>query len=195
MTQNSKTLTVRRLAAFATVPLVAGLVLSGCTASAPTAVPSTSASASDGSTSPAALATAAKTASDAAGSGTVLSIEQDAGGTSWEVLVVAADGSEQEVHVSADGSSVVAGPTPKTSDAGDLAENTAFLAAARIGVSKASELMTATIAGTVIELGLDDHQGAVVWEGDVVDSSNQRHSVRLDAGSGDVVSNDLDTND
>ena len=196
MTQNSKTTTARRIAAIVAVPLVAGLVLSGCTASAPTSAPSTSRSAPTGSSaSPAALADAAKTAGAVTGSGTVISIEQEAGGSSWEVLVVADDGSEQEVHVSADGSSVIAGPTAKTSDAGDLAENVAFLAAAKIGVSKASELMRDAVAGSVTELGLDDHQGAVVWEGDVVDSANQRHSIRLDAGSGNVVTNSVDTDD
>jgi len=35
----------------------------------------------------------------------------------------------------------------------------------------------------------------VVWEGDVLDSSGTKHSVRIDAGSGDVVTDRVDTDD
>ncbi|WIB13763.1 ATP-binding protein [Curtobacterium sp. MCPF17_052] len=142
-----------------------------------------------------ALTAAAGTARKAVGSGTVTSIEQEAGGTSWEVLVVTSDGNEQEVHVDADGQRTTAGPTKETSDAEDVTEAKRFVGAADLSVAQAASTLTKTVSGTVTELGLDDHAGAVVWEGDVLDGSGTKHSIRIDAGSGEVVTNTVDTED
>lgn len=211
--QTTTKTTVRRTALLAAIPLVGALALAGCASDddgrddAPAAAasgPSVSTDASTGAgattgTSAAAaddaLAAAAATARDAVGSGTVTSIEQEAGGTSWEVLVVTSDGNEQEVHVAADGERTTAGPTKETSDADDVAENRRFVDAADLTVEQAASTLTDTVAGTVTELGLDDHAGTVVWEGDVLDGSGTKHSVRIDAGSGKVVTNTVDTDD
>lgn len=198
--------TVRRTALLAALPLVGALALAGCAsdddrddATVP-AASGPSVSATDGGTAATtagneALEAAATTARDAVGSGTVVSIEQEAGGTSWEVVVVTADGNEQEVHVAADGKRTTAGPTKETTDAGDVAENQRFVDAADLSVTQAASALTDTVAGTVTELGLDDHAGAVVWEGDVRDASGTKHSVRIDAGSGKLVTNTVDTDD
>lgn len=209
--QTTTKTTARRIALLTALPLVGALALAGCSsddddrddvaapaASAPAA--SAPSVASDGSSSAAtagndALPTAAATARKAVGSGTVTAIEQEAGGTSWEVLVVTADGREQEVHVDADGRRTTAGPTKETSDADDVAEAKRFVGAADLSVAQAASALTKAVSGTVTELGLDDHAGAVVWEGDVLDASGTKHSIRIDAGSGEVVTNTVDTDD
>lgn len=222
MTNNFVRPTTRRLALLAAFPLTGVLFLAGCaagsdtaasagsaptaesspsTSTAPTASPSPSAAPADSSTEVApngssnALVRAGRTALSAAGSGTIVSIEQEAGGSSWEVLIVSNDGREREVHLSRDGSSVTAGPTAETMGADDLRENKAFLAAAKLSYANAAVGLTDTVAGTITEIGLDDYAGAVVWEGDVVDSSNVKHSIRINAGTGDVVSNAVGTED
>ncbi|PZF57314.1 metallopeptidase [Curtobacterium sp. MCSS17_008] len=199
--------TARRTALLAALPLVGALALAGCAtddddrddAAGPAApVPSVSASTGAATTAAAsndALEAAAATARDAVGSGTVTSIEQEAGGSSWEVVVVSSDGTEQEVHVDADGKRTTAGPTKEPADADDAAENERFVGAADLSVTDAASALTDTVAGTVTELGLDDHAGKVVWEGDVVDGSGTKHSVRIDAGSGKVVTSTVDTDD
>ncbi|MDY1005233.1 PepSY domain-containing protein [Curtobacterium sp. CFBP9011] len=209
--QTTTKTTARRIALLTALPLVGALALTGCSsddddrddvaapaASAPAA--SAPSVASDGSSAAAtagndALPTAAATARKAVGSGTVTAIEQEAGGTSWEVLVVTADGREQEVHVDADGRRTTAGPTKETSDADDVAEAKRFVGAADLSVAQAASALTKAVSGTVTELGLDDHAGAVVWEGDVRDASGTKHSIRIDAGSGEVVTNTVDTDD
>ncbi|ROQ40721.1 hypothetical protein EDF46_0081 [Frondihabitans sp. PhB188] len=194
------------------LPLVGALALAGCSTStadqgagsgsSPTtaaSAPATTSSPAPGATSSAsdagALTTAAKTALAAVSGGSILSIEQEAGATSWEILVATSDGAEQEVHTGADGTSITAGPAKKPTDAEDLAENKAFVAASGIGYAKAASTMTATVAGTVVELGLDDHLGKTVWEGDVVDAAGAKHSIRLDSSTGAVVTNTVDSDD
>ncbi len=204
--QTTTKTTARRIALLAALPLVGALALAGCAsdddrddvaapaASAPS-IAATGGTATSAAASNAALAAAAGTAREAVGSGTVTAIEQEAGGTSWEVLVVTTDGTEHEVHVGADGERATAGPTDETTDADDVAENQRFVGAADLSVTQAAETLTKTVPGTVTELGLDDHQGTVVWEGDVRDAAGTAHSIRVDAGSGDVVTNTVDTDD
>lgn len=219
-TQHQKP-SARRIAAFAALPIVAALALTGCasddsdddtgsagsgsvgssaTDSAGTGTgtgtgtgSSSSSSASAGSNK--ALLAAVATARGEVGSGTVISVEQEQGASAYEVLVVTKDGTEHEVHTNADGSAVAGTPQTEAADADDKAEHERFVAAADLSVKQAVDALQDLHAGTVTELGLDDHVGTVVWEGDVLDSSGTKHSVRIDAGSGDVVTDRVDTDD
>lgn len=215
-TQHQKP-SARRIAAFAALPIVAALALTGCasddsdddtgsagsgsvgssaTDSAGTGTgtgSSSSGSASAGSNK--ALLAAVATARGEVGSGTVISVEQEQGASAYEVLVVTKDGTEHEVHTDADGSAVAGTPRTEAADADDKAEHERFVAAADLSVKQAVDAFQDLHAGTVTELGLDDHVGTVVWEGDVLDSSGTKHSVRIDAGSGDVVTDRVDTDD
>lgn len=218
-TQHQKP-SARRIAAFAALPIVAALALTGCasddsdddtgsagsgsvgsgsvgssaTDSAGTGTGSSSSgSASAGSNE--ALLAAVATARGEVGAGTVISVEQEQGASAYEVLVVTKDGTEHEVHTNADGSAVAGTPQTEAADADDKAEHERFVAAADLSVKQAVDAFQDLHAGTVTELGLDDHVGTVVWEGDVLDSSGTKHSVRIDAGSGDVVTDRVDTDD
>lgn len=196
----------RRVAGIAALPLVASLALVGCStaqsdgASSTTSSSSSSGSASGGATAASAtsndaLRAAVATARDAVGSGTVISVEQEQNGTAYEVLVVTDDGTEHEVHTNDAGTAVSGSPRTETSDADDRAENERFTAAADLTVDDAAGRFEDLHAGTITELGLDDHLGKVVWEGDVRDASGTKHSVRLDAGTGKVVTDEVDTDD
>jgi uncharacterized membrane protein YkoI len=218
-TQHQKP-SARRIAAFAGLPIVAALALTGCasddsdddTGSAGSGSGSVGSSATDSSGSGSsssgasgaastgsnkALLAAVATARGEVGSGTVISVEQEQGASAsaYEVLVVTKDGTEHEVHTNADGTSVAGTPQTEAADADDEAEHERFVAAADRSVKQAVDAFQDLHAGTVIELGLDDHVGTVVWEGDVLDSSGTKHSVRIDAGSGDVVTDRVDTDD
>ena len=213
-TQHQKP-SARRIAAFAALPIVAALALTGCasddsdddtgsagsgsvgsSATDPAGTgtgTSSSGSASSGSNK--ALLAAVATARGEVGSGTVISVEQEQGASAYEVLLVTKDGTEHEVHTNADGSAVAGTPQTEAADADDKAEHERFVAAADLSVKQAVDALQDLHAGTVTELGLDDHVGTVVWEGDVLDSSGTKHSVRIDAGSGDVVTDRVDTDD
>jgi uncharacterized membrane protein YkoI len=210
----------RRIAAFAALPIVAALALTGCagddsdddagstgsgsTSSGSVGSSATGSSATGSSAAPDSAASAASntallaavaTARGEVGSGTVITVEQEQGASAYEVLVVTKDGTEHEVHTNADGTAVAGTPQTEPADADDRAEHERFVAAADRSVEQAVGALEDLHAGTVTELGLDDHLGEVVWEGDVLDSSGTKHSVRIDAGSGDVVTDRVDTDD
>lgn len=216
-TQHQKP-SARRIAAFAALPMVAALALTGCasddsdddTGSVGSSTSDSSGTDSSGSGSGSssagasgaasagsntALLAAVATARGEVGSGTVISVEQEQGASAYEVLVVTKDGTEHEVHTNADGTAVAGPPQTEAADADDTAEHERFVAAADLSVKQAVDALQDLHAGTVTELGLDDHVGTVVWEGDVLDSSGTKHSVRIDAGSGDVVTDRVDTDD
>lgn len=195
----------RRLALSATVLVAGALAVAGCASgssgsagSGSSGSGSASASASGAATtaaSNAALLAAVATARDAVGSGIVVSVEREQNGSAWEVLVVTSDQAEHEVHTNADGTATTGDPVTDDSDADDRAEHQRFVDAATIDVQDAAARLTDEVSGAVTELGLDDHAGKVVWEGDVRDDSGTKHSIRIDAGSGDVVTNVVDTDD
>jgi uncharacterized membrane protein YkoI len=203
-TQSTRT---GRLVGLAALPLVAALALTGCSAAeSGTAGSSGGSTSADGPSTARGTATAAAASGDAlraavttaresVGSGTVVSVEQEQNGSAYEVLVVTDDGTEHEVHTDAAGTSVTGTPRTETADADDRAEHERFVAAADLDVSDAADRFADLHAGTITELGLDDHLGTVVWEGDVRDGSGTVHSVRLDAGSGKVVTDRVDTDD
>ncbi|MFT7765951.1 PepSY domain-containing protein [Clavibacter tessellarius] len=205
MTTHTTSTPVRRAALALALPLLGGLALAGCSAgsapaSAPGAAPSAASAAptagagagagadvtgqapADG-----ALAAAVDTAIAAVPGSELVSVDQEAGGTSWEVVVAEQDGREHEVHTGADGSAVTAGPVTDADDADDLADTAALLRGASVGHADAASAMTGAVAGTVTELALDEDGGRILWEGDVVDASGVTHSVRVDAASGEVV--------
>jgi len=204
------TRTARGLVGVAALPLLASLALVGCSSDGDGDAAGGSASGSAGSGSSAGTAgtataasavsndgllAAVETARKAVASGTVISVEQEQNGSAFEVLVVTEDGTEHEVHTNADGTAVSGSPRTEQSDADDRAEHDRFTAAADLDVQDAVSKLTDLHAGTVTELGLDDHLGKVVWEGDVRDAPGTKHSVRIDAGSGAVVTDRVDTDD
>lgn len=195
----------RWVSVLAALALLSAGALVGCSDqdSAPTPAPASS-SAGPSNATPSDSTSAVNKALTAAGqlalaaadeSGTIISIEQETGGSSWEVLVAASDGSEQEIHTNQDGTTVTSGPVSKRTDPDDKRENQQFIDAADLSYDQAASRLTDITPGTITEIGLDDHAGSIVWEGDVIDASNSKHSIRIDAGSGKTVTNTVDTDD
>ena len=137
------------------------------------------------------VATIATLAQRQAGRGTVVSVEDEADGTEWDVLVVLEDGTEQELHLAADGT-VLAGPSDDPTDPNEESRNRAQVAAAAVGLAGAHRRMLAAVpGGRVTAIELDEYQQAVVWRGDVL-VKGVRHDVRIDAVTGAVVLNAAD---
>lgn len=125
------------------------------------------------------------------GEGTVVSVDDEAAGTEWDVRVVLGDGSVRELHLADDGT-VLAGPSADTTDADSQSANRAQVAAATVKLAAAQRRMLAAVpGGLVTAIGLDDYQDRVVWRGDVV-LDGVRHDVRIDAVNGSVLLNGAD---
>lgn len=136
-----------------------------------------------------ALRRAGGTATAAIPGSTLISIETERDGR-WEVQVVAADGTEHEMDISSDGATVTVGPTAKTEDEADKAKHRERVQAAQVDYRAAADKILAEVPnGTITELNLDSNNGTTVWEADVADSSQTKHEVTIDAGSGQVLHN------
>jgi uncharacterized membrane protein YkoI len=136
-------------------------------------------------------ATIATLAQRETGEGTVVSIEDEADGTEWDVRIVQQDGTVQEVHLGTDGT-VLAGPSTDATDPNEESRNRAQVAAVSVGLAGAQRRMLAAVpGGRVTAIVLDDYRQGVVWRGDVL-AKGVRHDVRIDAVSGAVVLNAVD---
>lgn len=123
---------------------------------------------------------------------TLISIESENNGAQWEVQVVTSDGVEHEMDVSADGSELVGEPKVMDEDADDKQKHQDRVKAAKLDFKQAAEKILAEVPGGAIrELNLDGENDKTVWEADVKVDSEKR-SVQIDAGSGDVVKNEID---
>ena len=189
------------LIALAAAPLALGLVACGSdddsdddatptstsTSSAPA---STSPSDSSGGTSDAALLAAAETALGAV-DGTVFSISSDTG--SWEVQVVTADGAENELQISSDGSTVERGPVVDQDDANDLAEREQLLADAELDVAAAIDAARGSVPdGAVTGVDLDLDAGTATWDVQFDEETADEQTVTVDAVTGEVLRTERD---
>lgn len=116
---------------------------------------------------------------------TLISIETE--GNGWEVQTVTSDGTEHELLVSADGSSIIRNDT-KQEDAEDKAKHQERVKAAKLDYRQAAQKMRSAVPNAQItELNLDTWRGTTVWEGDMYTSDGTKHSVKIDAASGEVL--------
>lgn len=138
-----------------------------------------------------ALVAAGRTAEKEVDGSRVVSIETEAGG--WEVEVATEDGTESEMDISPDGAQVTRGPREKKDDAEDERERRQELQAATVDFEAAhDQILEEFPDGTVTELNLDDESGRTIWEADVLDASNRKHEVDVDAASGDILQQQAD---
>ena len=136
-----------------------------------------------------ALNRAGETATGAVPDSTLISIEAERDGR-WEVQVVTPDGTEHEMDISSDGATVTLGPTPKNEDEDDKAKHLDRIQAARLDYRAAADaVLTEVPNGIITELNIDGNNGPTVWEADVIDSSQTKREVTVDAGSGEILHN------
>lgn len=183
---------IRILTLAAIVPLTA-VALAACTSTTtpPSLVP-TSATPTPTATPGPTVAEIAALAEREVGEGTVVSVEDESAGTEWDVRAVLSDGTEQEVHLSADGT-VLAGPSQDATDANAESANRAQVAAATVSLAAAHRRLVASVdGGRVTSMVLDEYQDRVVWRADVL-ADGVRHDVRLDAVNGAVLMDQPDS--
>lgn len=187
----------RLVTSLVAAPLALGLVACGSeddddNVTAPVASAPASASASASGDDTAVLA-AAETALGAASGSTIFSIDRsDDGG--WEVSLVAADGSESDVDVSADGSSITRGPVADDDgDDGDDAAERDRLLGADIDHATAIEAARSSATGTVTGVDLDEDNGTATWDVELDgDTATAQTVVVVDAASGEVLRTETD---
>lgn len=129
-----------------------------------------------------ALVAAGRTAEGAVSDSWVVSIDYDDG--EWEVEVATADGTEHDVRVSSDGTSVLAGPDQDDTDEDDRRDNRDRLEAAELDHEAAATALLAAVADARIEeLSLNSDRGNVLWEAEI--AGGQEH--QIDAVTGEVA--------
>lgn len=142
------------------------------------------------------LLAAARTALAAVDGSTLFSIDGETSG--WEVTVVSADGVENDVTVSLDGSAVTRGPVVDTDDdrndeAQDLAERQQLLSDARVDHVAAVEAAQGAVpGGTVTAADLDLERGTATWDVQLDEDTASEQTVTIDALTGEVLRTELD---
>lgn len=104
--------------------------------------------------------------------------------------VVTSDGTRHETHVSRDGRRVV--QPPRTD--GQQAKYRERIHRAKLVFQKAVETILDEMPGARFkELGLGHEKGTIVWQADVVTASGTARSIEIDATSGKVLENKMDS--
>ncbi len=58
---------------------------------------------------------------------------------------------------------------------------------ARITASKAAKIATTALPGKVIEIKLDDENGYLIWEVEIIDANGHETQLKIDAGNGRLL--------
>jgi uncharacterized membrane protein YkoI len=141
------------------------------------------------------LLAAARTALGEVPGATVFAV--DAEPTGWEVTLVAADGTESEVAVGADGA-VARGPVTDPDDTGageadDLAERGRLLSEASVDHAAAVATAEESSPGTPVSgVDLDQDAGRATWEVQLGEDTPDEQTVTIDAASGEVLGTQRD---
>lgn len=118
--------------------------------------------------------------------GAVTPIDDEDQGTRWEIDGTTADGTVNELEISADGKEVVRGLTPNRTT-GTTRPGTARVSQtprSAFGTRSTSSPERRPVAS--LELELDSHHGKTVWEADV-GTSQTKTEVKIDASTGTVL--------
>lgn len=92
-----------------------------------------------------------------------MNIDEQAGG--WEVDVLAADGTETSLALSADATRATGEPVPDNDDADDVRENQLLLQAASVDWAAALQTARGELGDALIDgVDLSEDGGRVVWE-------------------------------
>ncbi|WP_193612150.1 PepSY domain-containing protein [Nocardioides lijunqiniae] len=141
------------------------------------------------------LLAAATTALGEVSGATVFSV--DAEPTGWEVTLVAADGTESEVAVAADGT-VARGPVTDPDDSGadeadDLAERRQLLKDATVDHAAAVAAAQSSNPGAVVTgVDLDLDAGRATWDVQLGEDTPDELTVTVDATTGEVIGTERD---
>ncbi len=112
-------------------------------------------------------------------------VEVDADLRVWEVTVLRADGTGVELYIDATSGEITRQR--------DKRLTTVQRTAPQVTAAEAIGLALAHTPGTIIELDLDTHRGAVVWEVLVRADAGGRFELYIDAATGQVVKSERAT--
>lgn len=130
------------------------------------------------------IETVAATAAGAVDGGIAFAVEREDDG--WDVEVVGPTGRRSDVVVSADGAEVVSGPTAESTSTDDLAENNRLREAGAIDLAEALAAARAEVpTGPIDSIELDELDRAL-WEVEF-DFTATARALKLDAVTGEVV--------
>lgn len=116
-----------------------------------------------------------------------LDLEREHGLTVWEVKVVTGE-AKYEVDVDAVTGEIVKDERESTDD---LREYNSQLDRAKLSYADAIDVVLEQYPGaTVVELDLDEEDGAVVWEAEVVTADHVKYEMEIDAVSGKILQNE-----
>ncbi|MEU1819384.1 PepSY domain-containing protein [Streptomyces roseifaciens] len=88
------------------------------------------------------------------------------------------------------------GDTPAVSSIGaDEREHRALVKSAKVDVKQAADAALKSVSGTVVSAELDDDHGRTTWDVEIIDGKGTEHDVTVDAASGKVTANTVDTPD
>jgi uncharacterized membrane protein YkoI len=142
------------------------------------------------------LQDAAAAALKEVGNSSLLTIKTEEARTIWEATVVKKNGTEYEMLIAKSDGSLFDGPTKKIDDADDKAENRRRIRAATVDYKEAARTISGAVSDAkLMELNLESDDRIAVWEGDLHGTDGIRHSVTIDAKSGDVLKKDADADD
>jgi uncharacterized membrane protein YkoI len=142
------------------------------------------------------LQDAAAAALEEVGNSSLLTIKTEEARTIWEATVVKKNGTEYEMLIAKSDGSLFDGPTKKIDDADDKAENRRRIRAAKLDYKEAARAISGAVSDAkLMELNLESDDRITVWEGDLHGPDGIRHSVTIDARSGDVLKKDADADD
>ncbi|MEU7894502.1 PepSY domain-containing protein [Nonomuraea sp. NPDC049152] len=121
---------------------------------------------------------------------TLISIEAQDNGKTWEVHVVGTDGTEHSMDVDAESGNVASGPTAEKADEAEKAKRMTMVKSAMLTYKEAAEKATESVPeGKINELYLDRHMGKVAWEAVLMTPDGTKHEVYVDAKDGTVTKN------
>ncbi len=130
-----------------------------------------------------ALLRAIATAISAVPDSRLYSVDSEDDATAWEIETIDPSGTKFETLVSSDGSQIIDGPERESSDSEYLQK----VDAAAISVSEIVAAALAHSPGRILELELDEEEGAIVWEVEVADTRGRTTEFDIDAATGEVI--------
>lgn len=124
--------------------------------------------------------------------GTIFTVDRNDGG-SWEVSILSADGTDNDVDVAADGTTITRGPVVDGDDDGDdQAERTRLLGVPVDYAAAIAAALADVPGGSVTGVDLDEDDGVATWEVQLDEDTADETTVDVDATSGAVLRTERD---
>jgi uncharacterized membrane protein YkoI len=120
-----------------------------------------------------------------------IGLDREQGAVVWDVDVVTSD-AKREVLVDAKTGTVLANRVDDD-DSDDVAEERRLLDTAKVDHAAAIQSASAEVPqGRVVDLDLDEDDGTVEWDVEIIAPAQAKHELTIDAVTGDVTKHETD---